>query len=250
MDQDAALWDAWAATYNEDSLGPAEPVAVVLAELADGGPALELCIGMGRVALPLAGQGVPVMGLDVSTEMLRRLEERRGALPVDYRVRDMGDFEPPGRYPLVYIVAGTFYLLADDDRQRSCLRSCSRVLDEGGHVVIEAPVPGSSALPLESGVIPRGVGEEWGKLSIVMHEPGPQLLHTQEGRLVPEGARMRLVSRRYVHLRELDDMAGGAGLRLAARYSGWDRAPFEDGQARHISVYSVSGELGGRFGDG
>ncbi|WP_329127358.1 class I SAM-dependent methyltransferase [Streptomyces sp. NBC_01465] len=250
FDQDAMLWDEWADTYNEKSLGPAAPVAAVLAELAAGGPALELGIGMGRVALPLARHGVPVTGLDVSTKMVRHLAERTGDLPVDYRLADMASFTLPGRHTLVYVVASTFYLLASAERQQGCLNCCGRALMAGGRLVVEASVPGSAALPLESGVIPRAVDEGVAKLSIVLHEAQTQLLHSQEVRLSADGTSLRKVTRRYVHLDELDQMAAFAGFTLEARYNGWDRTPYEDGQERHISVYSVPGQLGGGLGEG
>src|SRR3954470_11600681 len=117
--EQAALWDQWASTYNEASLGPVGPAAHALAELADGGSALELGVGAGRIALPLARHGVHVVGLDASQEMARRLLARRGDLPVDVRIADMAAFEVPCPVPLIYVVASTFYLLTTPERQIS-----------------------------------------------------------------------------------------------------------------------------------
>ncbi|MGP4011413.1 class I SAM-dependent DNA methyltransferase [Streptomyces sp. 4N124] len=146
-EEQAALWDQWAATYNEASLGSAEPVAEALVQFVGHGPALELGIGAGRIALPLARRGIRVVGLDASTEMIRRLEERRGVLPIEARIADMADFAMPEQFPLIYVVASTFYLLTTSERQMSCLRSCFRALTPDGRLVIEAAVPGTSALP-------------------------------------------------------------------------------------------------------
>ncbi|MER6121758.1 methyltransferase domain-containing protein [Streptomyces sp. NPDC001795] len=249
FEDQAALWDEWAPSYNEASLGPAKPVAEALAKIAADGPALELGIGAGRVALPLARRGITVTGLDASTEMTRRLVERRGDLPVDVRIADMAAFGVPDRYPLIYVVAGTFYLLTTRERQMSCLRCCAQALSDGGRLVIEAAVPGSSALPLESGVFVRSVGQDHAKVSVVAHDPVTQTLRSQEVRLHGEGLRLRPVTRRYTHLSELDLMASVAGLRLEARYSGWTLDPYAAHQPRHISVYSVARELGSGLGD-
>ncbi|MGI5196599.1 class I SAM-dependent DNA methyltransferase [Streptomyces sp. CA-288835] len=249
FEEQAALWDEWAATYNEASLGPAEPAADTLAKLASGGPALELGVGAGRIALPLAQHGVRVLGLDASAEMTRRLMERRGDLPVAIQIADMADFEVPEPYPLIYVVAGTFYLLTTPERQISCLLSCARSLTTDGRLVIEAAVPGTSALPLDSRVFTRAVGPDYAKLSIVAHEPISQTLRSQEVRLDAMGLRMLPVTRRYTHLSELDLMARAAGLHLEARYAGWDLTPYTAGQPRHVSVYSVARELRGRLRD-
>lgn len=249
FEKQATLWDQWATTYNEASLGPAGPAAHALAELADGGPALELGVGAGRVALPLARHGVRVLGLDASEEMTRRLLARREDLPVDIVIADMAAFEVPYPFALIYVVSSTFYLLTTPERQISCLQSCSRALSADGRLVIEAAVPGTSALPLEEGLYVRTVEPGYAKLSVVAHDPVTQTLRSQEIRLDETGLHMLPVTRRYIHLSELDLMAQAAGLRLEARYEGWNLAPYQAGGPRHVSVYSVAGEYGGGFRD-
>ncbi|MEU6379291.1 class I SAM-dependent methyltransferase [Streptomyces sp. NPDC046909] len=249
FEEQAALWDRWAATYNEVSLGPAGPAAHALAELADGGPALELGIGAGRVALPLARHGVRVLGLDASEEMTQRLLSRRDDLPVDILIADMAVFEVPGPFALIYVVSSTFYLLTTPERQISCLQSCSRALSADGRLVIEAAVPGTIALPLEKGVYVRAVEPEYVKLSVIAHDPVTQTLRSQEIRLDEAGLHFLPVTRRYTHLSELDLMARTAGLCLEARYEGWNLAPFRAGSPRHVSVYSLAGENRGHLRD-
>ncbi|MDT7846991.1 class I SAM-dependent methyltransferase [Streptomyces justiciae] len=249
FEEQAALWDEWAATYNESSLGPAAPAARALAELADDGPALELGVGAGRIALPLAQRGIRVLGLDASHEMTRRLLARREDLPVDILIADMAAFEAPCPVALIYIVSSTFYLLTTPERQISCLQSCSRALRADGRLVIEAAVPGTSALPLEEGLYVRAVEPGYAKLSVVAHDPVAQTLRSQEIRLDETGLRMLPVTRRYTHLSELDLMAQAAGLRREARYEGWSLAPYRAGCPRHVSVYSVAGEHRDGFRD-
>ncbi|MFF3909793.1 hypothetical protein ACFYZJ_28320 [Streptomyces sp. NPDC001848] len=132
----------------------------------------------------------------------------------------------------------------------SRLHCCARALSDGGRLVIEAAVPGSSALPLESGIFVRAVGQDYAKVSVVAHDPVTQALRSQEVQLDAEGMRLRHVTRRYTHLPELDLMASVTELRLEARPSGWTLAPYPAHQPRHIDVYSVARELGGGLGDG
>ncbi|GAA2908431.1 hypothetical protein Acy02nite_91430 [Actinoplanes cyaneus] len=115
----------------------------MLASLADGGPVLELGIGTGRIALPLAQRGIPVSGIDASEQMLAVLQQRRGDLPVDVWVADMADFRTsaPFPYPLIYVAASTFLLLGTADRQTACLRAVAAALAPGGRFVIEAALP-------------------------------------------------------------------------------------------------------------
>ncbi|MFF4960215.1 class I SAM-dependent methyltransferase [Streptomyces sp. NPDC001222] len=220
FEDQAAVWNERAPSYNEASLGLAWPVAEVLVKLADGGHVLELGIGAGRVALPLARRGVTVTGLDASTDMIRRLIERRGDLPVEVRITYMAAFDVPNLYPLIYVVSSTCYLLTTRDRQMSRLHCCARALSDGGRLVIEAVVPGSSALPLESGIFVRAVGQDYAKVFFVAHDPVTQALRSQEVQLDAEGMRLRHVTRRYTHLPDLDLMASVAELRLEGRPSG------------------------------
>jgi SAM-dependent methyltransferase len=245
FEEQGALWDDWAPYYNEDSLGPAEPVARGLARLAPQRLALELGIGAGRVAVPLARLGVTVTGLDASAQMLRRLEERRGDLPVRGRIADMAAFTVPKPVPLIYVVSSTFYLLTTPERQMSCLEACARALSADGRVVIEAAVPGGPGLPLRTELLVRGVDERGARLSVVQHDVSAQRLAAQEVRLDGGGVRMRHVTRRYVHAPELDLMAHRAGLRLVGRYGGWELDAYAPGGPQHISVYSLAWDRDG-----
>jgi SAM-dependent methyltransferase len=216
-----------------------------LARLAPQPSALELGIGTERVALPLARLGVSVTGLDASAQMLQRLEKRRGDLPVLGRIEDMADFTVPKPVPLIYVVSSTFYLLTTPERQMSCLEACAHALSADGRLVIEAAVPGGTVLPLKTELLVRGVDEEGARLSVIQHDAAAQTLTAQEVRLDGSGLRMRHVTRRYVHVSELDLMAHHAGLRLVIRYGGWELDACVPSQPRHVSVYSLAGDRDG-----
>jgi SAM-dependent methyltransferase len=247
FEEQAALRDEWAATYDDDHLGPAEPAARALAQVASGGAALELGIGAGRVAIPLAELGLAVSGVDASTEMIRLLEERRGGLPVQARVADMACFTVAEPVPLIYVVSSTFFLLGTAERQKACLDSCARALTADGRLVVEAAVPGTIGLPLESGVVLHSVTTDVVRLSITTHDDVAQTLTARVVHVGPEGPpRLWQTTRRYVRGAELDVMAHSVGLRLEARYADWSLEPYIPGQPRHVSVYARSPRLHGR----
>jgi SAM-dependent methyltransferase len=159
--EQVAHWDRWASFYDDDSqdhLDP-EPATDMLAELAAGGPALELGIGTGRLALPLARRGIPVTGLDASPQMLARLHEGRETLPVDVHLADMADFRLPDTFPLAYIAASTIFLLGSGERQASCFRSVAAALSVGGRFVVEAALPSTLATAAADHNAPRRCSE-------------------------------------------------------------------------------------------
>ncbi|MBG0569278.1 class I SAM-dependent DNA methyltransferase [Actinoplanes aureus] len=239
--QQAAHWDRWAAFYDDDSAGHLNPDQAIdlLADLAGDGPVLELGIGSGRLALPLARRGIPVSGIDASPQMIAVLRRHRGELPVDARIADMADFRPPAPFPLrfVYVAASTFLLLGTADRQKQCLRRVADVLSPGGRFLIEAALP-HTVIAGDRQVVVRHVDDDHVRLTLQAHDPTRQLVISQEIRLQTDGTwRMLPSAKRYIGLSELDFMARAAGLQLRARYGGWDRSPLTARSTRHVSVY-------------
>ena len=202
------------------------------------GPVLELGIGTGRLALPLAAGGVEVHGIDASPAMLARLRAKPGgdAIPVVE-----GDFADAGNlldrpYALVFVAFNTLFELGSQDDQLRCFRGVAAHLLPGGAFVVEAiaPVgaPGGDALTVVD------VGEDRVSLQATRHDPAAQVVtgHT----LTPTGdggIGLWPVGVRYATVPELDLMARVAGLRLRERYAGWTGEPFTDGSVRHVSVY-------------
>src|SRR5918998_414672 len=84
-----------AALYDEKPLGDEEAAVARLAQLAGDGPALELAIGTGRIALPLAATGVRVDGIELSQAMIERLRARPGGDALQVTRGDMAAVELP-----------------------------------------------------------------------------------------------------------------------------------------------------------
>lgn len=245
LHQQSARWDKWAPHYDEDTRNQ-DPsrAAAVLSDLAGDGAALELGIGTGRVAFPLAEWGTPVFGLDASQKMISRLEARQeqtpeGRSPVQARIGDMARFELGTHYPLVYVIASTFFLLTKQEDQVSCFRSAAKHLAPRGRFVVEAAVPHASGMACErQQMIVREMGEEHLKWSAFVHDPVHQVVRDQDVLVGPDGCRLLPNVMRYAYPAELDLMAQLAGLRLERRTAGWEGSPFTATSTHHVSVYS------------
>jgi hypothetical protein len=167
------------------------------------------------------------------------LRQHRGSLPVGWHLADMADFELPDTFPLAYVAASTLFLLTSSERQVSCFRSVAAALTKGGRFVVEAAQP--SALDYRQQVIIRHIDDNHVRFTVQIHDQIAQRLVSQEIRLNTDGTwRMLPSAKRYASATELDLMAQLAGLRLQARYGGWDRRPFDERSTRHISVYGFA----------
>jgi SAM-dependent methyltransferase len=201
---------------------------------------LELAAGTGRLAIPLAGLGHDVTGIDVSAEMLDRLR----AADVDELVSvvhgDMVDDLPAGRFDLVFVAFNSLFMLADADRQRACFAAVARVLAPGGAFVVEAFVPwdpprGGPHVELRSMTTDRVV------LAAHLTDSVNQTVNGQFIELVDgQPVRLRPYVLRWSRPAELDAWAAAAGLRLGERFADVQRAPFTDGSPFHVSVYRVA----------
>lgn len=240
FERQGAEWDRWASTYDADIAGFLGHEAAVefLSDAAGGRPVLELGIGSGRVAVPLARRGVPVTGIDASAEMLKLLHQHAAELPIDAHLADMADFQLPTRYSVVFVVASTFLLLTSAARQASCIASAASVLSPDGLLVIEASLP-ATVIAADCGVVVRHVDEDHLRLTVQTHDPVTQLVRSQEIRLQADGHwRMLPSARRYVSLAEIDLMAQLAGLYLHARYADWAQNPLTTASRRQVSIYA------------
>lgn len=236
------MGDTWARAYPDLTFGPdPEPAAEFLAALADGtGRVLELGIGGGRVALPLARRGVPVEGIEASQAVLDRLRATPEAESIPVTLGDMADVPVDGPFCLVYLAWSGLFHLPSQARQVDCFRNAARVLAPGGAFVIECFVP-SLAL-FARGVEVNTVTEDSASMTLTRHDPVAQRIFTQRVRF-GDGRKVRMfpVAMRYCWPSELDLMAELAGLRLRERYADWSRAPFGAASNRHISVYEMPG---------
>ena len=142
FDDPAFYGDRWAAVY-DDHHRQADPGPAVefLAGLAGDGRVLELAIGTGRVALPLAARGIAVEGIDASAAMAERLRAKPGGRAIPVTIADMAQVPVSGPFRLVYLVFNTLFGLLSQARQAECFASVARVLDPAGMFVIECFVP-------------------------------------------------------------------------------------------------------------
>jgi SAM-dependent methyltransferase len=213
------------------------PAVEFLAGLAGGRRVLELAIGTGRVALPLAGRGIAVEGIDASEAMVARLRARPGGASIPVVIGDMAQVPAVGPFGLVYLVFNALFGLLSQARQAECFRSVARVLGPGGGFVIECFVPDLTRFDRGQRVQARAVTEDRAILELSRHDVAQQRITTQIVTFDGQGTRLRPVALRYSWPSELDLMAQQAGLRLRERYSGWDRQSFDSSSAGHVSVF-------------
>ncbi|CAN5698781.1 class I SAM-dependent methyltransferase [soil metagenome] len=215
-----------------------EPVTTWLAKRAGAGPALELAVGTGRVALPLSERGVEVHGIDVSEAMLAKLKSKPGADAVKIVVGDFSEVRAPrDLYSLVYVVFNTFFALVTQESQLRCFSNVATRLAPGGAFVIEAFVPDPSRFANNRRLSTDRVKLDTVWLESSVHDPVTQQITTQQIALTQERIHLFPSHLRYAWPSELDLMARLAGLRLAERWGGWEREPFTASSMKHISVY-------------
>lgn len=243
-DPDGYFGEEVAARYDSPGGREFQPEVIaetvdVLAELADGGRALEFASGTGRIALPLGGRGVPVDGIEMSRAMTARLRAKPGGDAVRVTHGDMATTRVDGRYRLVYLVFNTLMNLTTQDAQVECFRNAAAHLEPGGCFVVEVMVPDLRRLPQGQTAVPFQVGTE--QLAFDLYDVTTQAMSSNYVRFGREGGArggdLWSVPFRYVWPSELDLMARIAGLRLRDRWDDWDRAPFHTESAKHVSVW-------------
>jgi len=228
-----------AAIYDDLSpRGDTSETVAFLEQLAGGGPALELAIGTGRVALPLAARGLRVDGIDLSPAMVAQLRAKPGGDQIAVTLGDFADVPVQGAYLLIFVVFNTlFNLLTQDDHVR-CFENVAAHLTADGAFVVEAFVPTFlTRLRDDQYVDAEAIGVSEVRLDVGRHDPVTQRL--EESHVVLSGAGVRLYPSvtRYAWPSELDLMARIAGLRLKERWAGWNREPFTVTSRMHVSVY-------------
>lgn len=226
----AEVYDKWFGSYEEAAIE-------LLAELAGGGPALELGVGTGRMALPLAARGVEVHGIDAAPAMVARLRARPGGDSIAVTMGNFADVNVGGEFPLVFIVFNTFYALLTQEEQLRCFRNVAARLREGGTFLVEAFVPDVARFSGGQSVRAYTVTNERVSLQAAQHDPVRQRMMTQYIVFTAEGVKLYPVEIRYVWPSELDLMARLAGLRLRHRWGGWNREEFGANSEKYISIY-------------
>lgn len=229
-----------AARYDESAAdmfdtGVVEPVVDFLWKMAGSGRALELGIGTGRIALPLAQRGVAVHGIDLSKAMIARLRAKPGAEDIGVTVGDFATTTVDGSFSLAYLVFNTIMNLTTQAAQVACFRNVTAHLEPGGCFVIEVGVPELQRLP--PGETIRAFHRSETRWGIDEYDIATQRLTSHHVEVVDGRLESLSIPFRYVWPAELDLMAQLAGMNLRGRWSGWKREPFTSESRKHVSVW-------------
>jgi SAM-dependent methyltransferase len=229
-----------AARYDESSAEMFEPAVVepavdFLAELAGNGRALELGIGTGRIALPLAARRVPVHGIDKSKAMVARLRAKPGGGDIGVTIGDFATAKADGTFSVAYLVFNTIMNLTSQDEQVACFQNVASQLEPGGCFVIEVGIPSLQRLPPGETFRPFEVSAT--KLGFDEIDIASQGLISHHYTVVDDKLEVVSMPFRYVWPAELDLMARLAGMTLRERWSGWRREPFTSESRKHVSVW-------------
>jgi SAM-dependent methyltransferase len=239
VDDDGYFGERVAATYDDDTAisDPAvvDPVVDFLFDLAGDGRALELGIGTGRIAVPLAQRGVPVHGIELSKAMVARLQAKPGAEGIGVTIGDFASTRVDETFSLAYLVFNTIGNLTTQESQVACFRNVAAHLQPGGRFVIEVGVPDLQRLP--PGEAFRVFDASEGKWGIDEYDVATQGLISHHLRVCDAQLERISVPFRYVWPAELDLMAQLAGMHLIERWSGWNREPFTNESRKHVSVW-------------
>lgn len=235
----ATYGDRFAPVYDEWYGGDVAPVVDALGGLAGDGPVLELGVGTGRLALPLAARGVRVVGVDASAAMIARLRAKDRAAAVACAVADMADLPfAPARFSLVFVAANTLFNLDTRDAQARCVAGAARVLRPGGRLVVEGFVPDPARLAQPDVVTVRTIEPDRVVLFASKSDVAAQRLDTALVELAEgTGVRVFPARLRWAGVEELDALAADAGLALASRWAGWDGTPFDARADAHVSTW-------------
>jgi SAM-dependent methyltransferase len=229
-----------AARYDESAevmfdAGAVDPVVDLLVELAGSGRALELGIGTGRIALPLAQRGVPVHGIELSKAMVARLRAKPGGEAIGVTIGDFATTTVDGTFSVAYLVWNTIMNLTTQAAQVACFRNVAAHLEPGGCFVIEVGVPELQRLPPGETIRAFHVSEtRWG---FDEYEVATQGLTSHHFEIVDGRLERLSIPFRYAWPSELDLMAQLAGMRLRERWSGWNREPFTSDSRKHVSTW-------------
>lgn len=218
-----------------------QPAVDLLAELADGGPVLELAVGTGRIAAPLAARGLQVNGIELSRAMASRIADKPGGDRVAVTIGDMTSTRVAGEFALVLLVFNTISNVTSQDGQVDVFVNAAAHLRPGGLFLIEVGIPDLRRLPPGQDTVPFTVAPDphgGGYLGFDQYDVVSQQFTSNHVTVAADGTgQFRRIPFRYAWPAEMDLMARIAGLRLKHRWAGWDRSPFTADATTHVSVW-------------
>jgi SAM-dependent methyltransferase len=218
-DKIARVYDPWSVSVVEDVpfyLGEAE---------RSGGPVLELGVGTGRIAVPVAAAGIDVVGVDLSAGMLEVARERAAlaGVTVDLRHGDMRDPPVEGVFPLVLCPFRSLLHMETGDDRRAALRAVARHMDDGARFVFDVftPAPDDIAdthgrwLEREPGIWERADWNEETRTLILR-------LRSADGETE--------MSLAWLSVPEWKELLRDEGFVVDATYGWFDRSPWRGGE--------------------
>lgn len=242
MHNDGYFDERVAARYDESAAEMFDPAVIsptvdFLAVLAGQGRALELGIGTGRIAIPLAQRSVRVHGIDMSEAMVARLRAKPGSEGIDVTVGDFATTVVGESFSVAYLVFNTIMNLTTQQAQVACFRNVAAQLEPGGCFVIEVALPELQRLPPGESVRPFKISEN--RLGFDEYNIEEQGLISHHFEMVEDRWERLSMPFRYVWPAELDLMAQLAGMRRRERWSGWNREPFTSDSHRLLAVWEL-----------
>lgn len=238
-----------AAAMRELARGDEEYAVTFLRTWAGEGPALELGIGTGRIALPLAATGIRVDGIDISPHVVEQMRTKPGGDQINVTIGDFADLPVEGTYPLIYCPGNSFFNLLTQDDEVRCFQNVAAHLTEDGAFVVESMVPDFLyRLDEHQYVQAEMIGVQQVGIDVLRHDPVNQMLDESHVSFSANGIRFNPVVQRYAWPAEMDLMARIAGLRLAERWIGWNRQPWTgrwmSNRERIVSVWTQRDPIG------
>jgi len=233
-DRIADVYDQW---YAEAAFLETDASIGLLAELAGDGPVLELAIGTGRLALPLAERGIEVHGIDASEAMVAKLREKPGGDRIPVTMGDFAEVGVDGSYRLIYVAFNTLFALLTQEDQLRCFANAARHLSDDGVFLFEVFVPDLTRFDRNQRFQTNSVSPTEVNLDASRHDALAQRVDSIHVVVTEERTRLYPVNLRYAFPSELDLMARLAGLELKQRWGGWHKEEFTAASTRHVSVY-------------
>jgi SAM-dependent methyltransferase len=231
-DRISEIYDSWHPQASAE-------MTTALKDIAGAGPVLELGIGTGRVALPLAEQGLEVHGIDASRAMVAKMRAKPGGDRLPVTIGNFAEVAVDPKYSLVFVVFNTFFALSSQEEQVGCFANVARRLSPGGRFLIEAFVLDLSRFTAGQCVQATRVDAGEVRLEASRHDRATQRVSSHQILIGEDGIQLYPVQVRYAWPAELDLMARLAGMRLGERWSNWRREPFTGDSTNHIAVYEL-----------
>lgn len=222
--------------------GTTDEAVALISELAGDGRILELAIGTGRVALPLAAMGHRIEGIEGSPEMVAKLRAKQGGADIPVVIGDMADVGIDGPFDHVFLIYNTLFNLPDQEAQIRCFRNVADRLAPGGTFLIEAFVPDFSDFDQHQRVRTMRLDASSVWIEAIKHDRVNQKTEAQRLRFTEAGLQMVPLPMRYAYPPELDLMARLAGLTLENRWGDWRKGDFTRHSTMHVSVYRKPSE--------